>query len=496
LLPRGTALVVILLSLMLANPSAQAPLPYRVIGSDGTRTLPVVRASGTTDFVALDTLARFFNIAMREDARTNSVALAVGAQRVALTDGQATVSAGGRLVSLSAPVTKDGAVWLVPIDFLRVLDPLLDRRIDIRRGSRLIVMGTAVVPRVVPQFERTPAGARLVITVDPAATSRVTREGALVTVRFQADALDLTALSQVPAEWLAGIRADGPTLYLDLAAGVSNVRQADSQDAARITLDLLSATAMPPVRLEPVAPAPSIDRPGTMRTVVIDPGHGGADAGSRSASGLEEKQVTLAVAQRLKGMLESRFGLRVILTRDADAVVAIDRRAALANNNKADLFISLHANGSPMPAMRGWQVQSLDPAEYASSTASQRGSAEPDQLVPVVGGGMRMIGTVPWRLAQIPHADRSAQLGGMLAARLGDAGLPPQAAPFHQAPLRVLVGANMPAILVEMGFLTNPADAEMLGSSAFHGAVAEVLVSVISELRGGWPAPGGGNQWP
>ncbi len=479
---------------MLASATTQAPLPYRVIGSDGTRTLPVVRTSGTTDFVALDTLARFFNIAMREDARTGSVALAVGSQRVALTEGQATVSAGGRLVSLSAPVTKDAGAWLVPIDFLRVLDPLLDRRIDIRRGSRLIVMGTAVVPKVAPQFERTAAGGRLVITVDPATTSRTTREGNIVTVRFQADALDLTPLASVPAEWLSGIRADGPALYLDLGAGVSNVRQADAQDATRITLDLLGATPTTPARPEPVAPIPAIDRPGTLRTVVIDPGHGGADIGRRSASGLEEKQVTLAVAQRLKGMLESRFGLRVILTRDGDTDVAIDRRAALANNNKADVFISLHANGSPMPTMRGWQVQSLDPAEYASSAGGQPGSTDPDQSVPVVGGGMRVIGTVPWRLAQMPHAERSSQFGEMLAARLGDAGLPSQTAPFHRAPLRVLVGANMPAILVEMGFLTNVADAERLGSSAFHGAVAEVMVGVISELRAGWPTFGGGDR--
>ncbi len=479
---------------MLASASAQAPSPYRVIGSDGTRTLPVVRGSGGTDFVALDTLARFFNIAMREDARTGGVVLAVGAQRVALTEGQATVSAGGRLVSLSAPVTKDGAAWIVPIDFLRVLDHLLDRRIDIRRGSRLVVVGTAVVPRVVLQFERTASGGRLVITVEPGATSRVTRDGNLVTVRFQADALDLTPLVQVPAEWLATVRADGPALYVELGSTVTNVRQADAQDLGHITLDLLGASPVAQVRPDPVVSAPSIDRPGTMRTVVIDPGHGGADAGSRSASGLEEKQVTLAVAQRLKGMLESRFGLRVILTRDSDTDVAIDRRAELANNNKADLFISLHANGSPIPAMRGWQVQSLDPAEYASSGGTQLGGTDSDASVPVVGGGMRVIGAVPWLLAQIPQADRSSQLGGMLAARLGDAGLPPQAVPFYQAPLRVLVGANMPAILVEMGFLTNPLDAELLASSVFQGAVAEVLVSIISELRGGWPATGGGDR--
>ena len=108
---------------------AQEPAPYQVITSDGARALSVARRSGTTDFVTLDSLRAFFNITMREDPRADGIVISAGAQRVVLTAGQATVSAGGRLVSLSAPVTKDGSQWLVPIDFLRVLDPVLNRRI-------------------------------------------------------------------------------------------------------------------------------------------------------------------------------------------------------------------------------------------------------------------------------------------------------------------------------------------------------------------------------
>ena len=119
---------------------AQEPPPYQVIAADGTRPLPVARRSGTTDFVTLEALRAFFNITMREDPRADGIVIAAGTQRVVLTAGQATVSAGGRLVSLSAPVTKDGSRWLVPIDFLRVLDPVLNRRIEIRREARLIVL--------------------------------------------------------------------------------------------------------------------------------------------------------------------------------------------------------------------------------------------------------------------------------------------------------------------------------------------------------------------
>ena len=486
--PSALALVCVLLSGL----AAQTPPPYLVISSEGTRALPIYRTSGTTDLVALDALARFFELPLREDARTGGVVVAVRAQRVVLTAGQATVSAGGRLVALSTAVTKDGATWLVPIDFLRVLGPLLERPIDIRRASRLVVLGTASVPRLTPVFERTATGGRLIVTLDPGVAARVTREGSLVTVRFQADALDLGPLSGAPSDLLTNIRTDGSVLLIDLGPAVVNVLQEESRDPSRLSLDFTGAAATPPARPDALPPPPTIERPGTLRTIVIDPGHGGESVGSRSASGLEEKQITLAVALRLKAMLESRLGVRVILTRDSDVAVTIDRRAALANNNKADLFISLHANGSPVSSVRGWQVQSLDPADYASVGSSDGFAA---QSVGVVGGGSRIIDTVPWQLAQIPHAARSLTLAQWLAARLGDAGLPAHSTPVLQAPLRALVGANMPAVLLELGFLTNGDDAQTLGSAAFHTAVSEVITTVINEARAGVPpASGGGDR--
>jgi len=478
---------------MLVGAAAQEPPPYLLVAPDASNVLPVHRPSGSTDFVALDTLARFFGLTMREDARTGGVVLAVRGQQVVLTQGQATVSAAGRLVSLSAPVTKEGSSWLVPIDFLRVLGPVLNRPIEIRRASRLVVLDSAAVPRLTPRFERTASGGRLTLTIEPGTTSRITRDGNRITVRFQAAALDVSPLDPAPEGLLTAIRSEGPSLLVDLDPAVINVREGDTQDPTRITLDLIAAAATSPAA--PVvpavpAPAPAINRGNTIRTIAIDPGHGGADTGSQSAAGLLEKEVTLAMARRMKVTIESRLGVRVILTRSADTEVPIDRRGAIANNNKADLFISLHANGSPVAAKRGWQVQSLDPADYGGDAAAAP-AATKSESVPVVGGGTRVIDTVIWRLAQLPHASRSLTLAHLVAAHLQNGRLPAQTVPVLQVPLRVLVGANMPAVLIELGFLTNTEDAAELAGEGVQQTVADAVTGVIGELRAGWPAAGG-----
>ena len=493
-----TAFVGILVAatgLIWTNAIAQEPQPYQLIAADGTRPLPVARRSGSTDFVALEVLSRLFNFTMREDPRADGIVITAGAQRVVLTAGQATVSAGGRLVSLSAPVNKDGSRWLVPIDFLRVLDTVLNRRIEIRREARLILLDNAAVPRLIPRFERTPGGGRLSISVEPSVPARVSRTGNQVTVKFQAEALDAAPLAEAPADFVASVRTAGSSLVIELGPAVVNVRQEDPGDATRVTLDLIASPSASPLRPEPagVPPvSPTIERGGTIRTVVIDPGHGGSDIGTRNAAGLEEKEITLAAAQRLKAALESQLGVRAILTREGDANVAIDPRAAIANNNKADLFISLHVNSSQVPAMRGWQVQSLDVADYTALVQKDPGTAPIAQSVPIVGGGSRVIDIVPWQLAQISHAKQSMTLAELLSARLGETGLPAQIVPMLQTPARVLVGANMPAVLIELGFVSNAEDAAELGSRAYQGKLAEVITSIVSGLRAGWPSTTGG----
>jgi N-acetylmuramoyl-L-alanine amidase len=468
----------------------QDPVSYRVVTTEGTSVLQVHAATGTSDIVTLDAAARLFGLLVRDDARAGGVVVVSGNDRVVLTAGQSTVSSGGRLVSLSAPVTRSGSTWLVPVDFLRALN----RGIDVRRGSRLIVVAPAVVPRITPQFERTSTGGRLIVSIDPGATTRVTRDGDVVSVRFQANGLDVEPLSGAPSDLITGLRSDGATLLVDLGSAVTNVRPDDGRDAGRVTIELIAApqtTAAPSPA--PIAP---LDRAPGIRTIAIDAGHGGDDLGTRSADGSTvEKDVTMAVAQRVKALLEARLGVRVIFTRDGDASATADRRAALANNNKADLFVSLHANSSPVATVRGAQVLSLDATGYADVEGAAPRSDAPALPVPVVGGGTRLIDAVPWQLAQLPHVSASSSLATIMAQRLSGAGVTMFTTPVAVAPLRVLVGANMPAILIELGMLSNVEDATALATAPHLAILADAIALAIADVRFGSPpaTTGGGH---
>jgi N-acetylmuramoyl-L-alanine amidase len=109
--------------------------------------------------------------------------------------------------------------------------------------------------------------------------------------------------------------------------------------------------------------------------------------------------------------------------------------------------------------------------------------------VPVAGGGVRLIEAVPWDLAQLPYAARSAAIAGVVARDLGDQHVPLFVRAVDQAPLRILVGANMPAVLVELGFMTNADDEQALTSGDLPGQAVEALVRAVIELRSAPPAP-------
>src|SRR5262249_42576758 len=145
---------------------------------------------------------------------------------------------------------------------------------------------------------------------------------------------------------------------------------------------------------------------GGLRTVIVDAGHGGADQGAKGPQGAVEKTVTLSVARRLKAVLEARLGLRVILSRDGDAALGLDERAAVGNNNKGDLFISLHANASFRPSTSGAEVFYLGLDEYGE--AAKEAARADREALPVFGGGTRDIEIIPWEMAQVRYIEDSA----------------------------------------------------------------------------------------
>jgi N-acetylmuramoyl-L-alanine amidase len=282
-------------------------------------------------------------------------------------------------------------------------------------------------------------------------------------------------------------------LTIELGPRFASFRASDQAapgGATRMVIDLIAQTetAPSPGAAVPAAPPPPeapplLDLPptGGLRTIVIDPGHGGDDAGVRGAQGTLEKNVTLAVARRLKGALEGRLGVRVLLTRDGDVSLPLDQRAAVANNNKADLFISLHANASVRSALSGAEVFYLDLAEYGDE--AQRAARGGTESLPVLGGGSREIEVIPWEMAQARYISQSAAFARTVEAALRER-IPMSRRALQQAPFRVLGGANMPAILLEMGFLSNAQQEQQLAGDEYQNAIVQALVEGIVRFRG------------
>jgi N-acetylmuramoyl-L-alanine amidase len=296
---------------------------------------------------------------------------------------------------------------------------------------------------------------------------------------------------------ILGLRVvDATTLAVDLGPRFAGFR-ATSQPVdtiMRLVIDLVIAQTDAPAAAPAAAPTPPpADLPpsfgqavSAFRTIAIDPGHGGDDEGVRSAEGLKEKDLTLAIARRVKGVIEARLGLHVLLTRDDDRSVPVDERASVANNNKADLFVSLHANGSLRKTTSGALIYVA-----AFDRDAAQASAGGGERVPTFGGGSREIELVPWNLAQTRHLDQSSAFAELLQQALHDH-VPLSARPIERAPLRVLESANMPAILVELGYLTNADQAKMLGSDTFQNVVAQALFDAIVKFRD--TLPGGGTR--
>jgi N-acetylmuramoyl-L-alanine amidase len=217
-----------------------------------------------------------------------------------------------------------------------------------------------------------------------------------------------------------------------------------------------------------------------VRTIVIDPGHGGEDIGVKGPAGALEKDVTLAVARRVKGAIEVRLGMRVLLTHEAAGRIDADGRAAIANNNKADLFISLHANGSVRPTVRGAVIYTLS-LDRVGEDARRQSQAD-RAVLPLFGGGSREVALVEWELAQAAHLDGSNAFAGIVDQKLRTtAGLPSVA--LERAPMRNLAGTNMPAVLIEMGYLSNPEEEQLLISGNFQNSFALALTEAVAVFR-------------
>lgn len=471
--------------------AAQTP-SLTVLSRDGRKPLPLT-AINNLDYVAVDDINTAFGTTAREDRLAGGLTITLRGRSIVLTVDQNVVSVSGRLVNLPSPPVRRDNRWFVPAEFLpRALSLLLDTRLDLRRAARLLIVGDVRVPRVVARVDAGTTNVAVTFEVTPNTEARVTAQAGRLVVQFEADVLDLALPSLPPQTFLTGLTAgDTPnTVVLTTGPRYASYRVTTSQADAgsgRLTVDLLpaattdapAAPAVPPPDARLVIPsqAPSTG----LRTVVIDPGHGGEELGTQGARGTLEKDVTLSVARRLRTLIESRLGAKVFLTREDDRTLSLDDRSAFANNHQADVFLSIHANSAVRPALKGAEVYFLT-VERADAEARKRAGDQATTL-PALGGGSREIDLILWETAQARYLEQSAALAGFVEQALaGRVEMSPRA--VQQAPFRVLVGANMPAALVEIGYLSNAEQETQLASGTYQDQVAQALLDALIKFRG------------
>jgi N-acetylmuramoyl-L-alanine amidase len=217
--------------------------------------------------------------------------------------------------------------------------------------------------------------------------------------------------------------------------------------------------------------------------IVIDAGHGGHDSGTIGADGIEEKDVVLDVALRLGKLLHDRLGAEIIYTRSDDTFVPLETRTAIANKAQADLFLSIHANSSPDATARGVETYYLNfTSDPTALDVAARENAVSDQSIHQLSDLVKKI-ALKDKIAESREFAADVEEGLYGGLEKGNPGLKDRG--VKKAPFVVLIGANMPSILAEISFVTNPKDASQLQEPDYRQRVAESLYRGVARYEGG-----------
>jgi N-acetylmuramoyl-L-alanine amidase len=494
-----------------ASPTGAAPPAAPPARSSVTlegREIPVpVTISPSGPVFGLSPIVEALGGKMTSDESGESITLRIADKDVVIGPGNAIVTVGDNIVSLSQPPSRGEGGLQVPVDFLKKTfgdllgyafewHPETSRLTIARRGNRELGVALDVVhlqgmTTIVLQFPEEPR-----YQIDRA-------QPGTIMVRMLSDRLTPPPAKEIQDPLVQAVVVEPQQVRIQLAAGA----QAESyvlENPFRLVFDIhpTSSVDVPSQPLERTQRAPGI------HTIVIDPGHGGAESGAVGPGGVMEKDLTLEFARELAGKL-GRLGVQTLLTRGEDATVQLDARPAIANQNKADLFISIHLNSSLGAGAHGTETYFLSP--QATDARAARAAAAENAVPPAAGSTATGTGTaaeqedvnlILWDLAQSHHLSESQRLANLIQGefnttlQLKDRGV-------KQAPFRVLKGATMPAVLVELGFISNPEEEKKLQDSAYRDQLLDALVTAIARYRSsiegppaaapapGAPAPGG-----
>ncbi len=215
-----------------------------------------------------------------------------------------------------------------------------------------------------------------------------------------------------------------------------------------------------------------------IKKVVIDAGHGGDDPGALGRSGLQEKEINLDIAKRLSAILRSA-GLTVSLTRSTDKFIQLGRRVDIANDANADLFVSIHSNASRVRTLNGFEVYYVAPTVSDSKRGYLSAQDTPINLDNFqLASNALDLKAIVWDMIYTSNRSESVALSRSIC-RVMDSNSDARILGVKSARFEVLRGTQMPAVLVETGFVSNPTEERLLKSSAYRQKVAENVAQGI-----------------
>jgi len=478
------ALASALFLLAQAPPAAAPPNPANqatVRAANGDHKVTIAQQNGQTYFAADEVIAALGGTLTHEGngfkaALNNSVA-AFG------TDSRFAVVKDDLIEMPVPPVTIDNRPF-VPWQFFQgflLRSSALDATWD--PAARLLQIHPAQTTAVGIQVSvaNVQGISKLVLTLTGSAEYAIVKEPGAYTVRFKS-AIKAPYVEQTHEDpYVAKTSFIGNDLRIQLTAPDVVGDAYRLENPFRIVLDLRKGAAAAPGTPQPVMSSRPVESPG-IHTIVIDPGHGGKEVGAIGPGGLMEKDATLAVCRLLAASLEARLKTRVVLTRNDDSVVPLDQRTAIANQYHADLFLSVHMNAAIVKGAHGAETYflSLDASDkLAEKAAEVENNAAKNAAAPASSSDLKLI---LWDLAQQEYLNESSRLAQAVQEEMNRiTGI--QSRGVKQAPFKVLVGATMPAALVEVAFITNPDEEAKIKSDAFQKTVVEALTTAVARYK-------------
>lgn len=454
------------------------------LGSAAGADFPPIKHEGLV-YVELERIAS--HLGTRLDATPGSIRayLRTPGHVVTFTRNWAEILVDGKALVLDAPVRVKAGVWLVPEAFVAKVLPQLDSA-----SARVSAAVTTAAPRATAiglddlRYRSYPTFTRVVLeTTAPAVYRLEPQAGKELRVRLTGLAADART-EEVRDGLIDHIRLErtneGAMLRVGFAGMAVEPRLSVLVDPHRLVLDF-------PKPVE-AAPTGQPQQAGPLRTIVLDAGHGGHDSGAIGPSGLMEKDLVLDVTLRVARMLESTLGVKVLLTRETDVFVPLRDRTSFANKQRADLFVSIHANAHPQSVSEGVETYFLS-SEATDSAARQAAAIENSvvQLEKPSANSRRpdFLRAILWDLAQSEYQHESARLAEIVLDSMTRSLKIPNRG-VKQAGFYVLGGAAMPAVLIEIGFVTNPREEKRLRDSKYRDDIARAILAGLAEYKRHW----------